>query len=749
MPALRALVLPLALALALATCTRARIQEAPTEVAGAVDNLMSIQGRYCTEPPEETVFPVKLLFILDQSTSLQCTDPQNQRFKALTTVVEALLPQPNVSFGFVGFASWTKQQTFTRDADEIAPFLDPASGEGPATDYQGALASARKLLEEDMIAAGPAETVRSRYVVVMVSDGQPEPRCNAGCEDSISNCADGFDNDADGLADAADPDCADIEDASLHPDSLYPLCNWTADIDPATYTDFTGNCPAYNQPEQILQRVNQLMDLAFVYAAGDITVNSVLIFSPAEVVEEQCPGAAENFGYSHDNAEVVLQAIASAGGGTFRDVNVATEGDDFLTFDYESLFNEQWLTELVVTNANARWVDGVSLDTDMDGLPDALEALIGSLPTADDSDYPEGDGYSDLFEHRLAAAGFDPTDPTLPAIGCLDATDLDGDGLLGCEEGVLGTDDRGPDTDGDGLIDWLEVAVGTDPLIDDALWDLDFDGVVNRDEIRGGTDPLVADSDTYLVDRILYTVDDLGSMDVPDPETFQLESRHCYDFTVDGVQLVTPLTPADRGRNRLMVHTLEKPFQLGDVPARGHVACVEVFYEEGESKEPASGLVDLTQQFWVDQAEALRKQLLAVRQCVEPPPEADPDADPEAGDPEAEDPEAEPEPPPTLAEQLAGFKRGQIVEVIEACMPKKVEVDGLLLPRDDLVELLKRYLKTNLNPLFPEVAAHVFVALEVFDPDDHCARPYELARLERFLELDRRALCRERVSSPV
>ena len=48
---------------------------------------------------------------------------------------------------------------------------------------------------------------------------------------------------------------------------------------------------------------------------------------------------------------------------------------------------------------------------------------------------------------------------------------------------------------------------------------------------------------------------------------------------------------------------------------------------------------------------------------------------------------------------------------------------------------MKDYLKNNLKPQFPEVAAHVFVALEVFDPDEHCVRPYELQRLEHFLEL--------------
>ena len=145
-----------------------------------VDDKLTVMGQLCTEPADVTPFPVKILFLIDQSASLQCTDSRNRRFQALNRVVNELLPLPQVFFGFVGFASWSRTQPFTREQDAIRPFLDPGQGLGPATDYQGALATAVRMLERDLIDSGPAVRARTRYVVVFVSDGAPEPRCRAG-----------------------------------------------------------------------------------------------------------------------------------------------------------------------------------------------------------------------------------------------------------------------------------------------------------------------------------------------------------------------------------------------------------------------------------------------------------------------------------------------------------------------------------------------------------------------------------------
>ncbi|MCB9729696.1 MAG: VWA domain-containing protein [Deltaproteobacteria bacterium] len=665
--------------------------------------MLELRGSYCTEPAEEVVFPVKVLFLLDQSDSLQCTDSQHRRFGALGSLISDLRKSPSTSFGFIGFSSWSRQQGFTRKQSEIDPFLDPAGGLGPATDYQGALATAVRMLEEDMVAIGPATRARTRYVVILVSDGVPEPRCNAGCEDDKAACSDGVDNDGDGIIDGSDPDCVGVEDSSTHPDNNYGVCNTRKEVTDDVYVDYQGLCPAYNQPEQIMARVSSLLELEDIYSAGDVALHTVLLFSPQGVVEGACPGASTLFGYNHDAAKGLLQAMAQAGGGAFRDVNIETEDDQFLRFDFTSLRSEQWMSELVAYNANARRDGEVELDSDGDGLSDRVEEQLGTRIDAGDSDKPKGDGYSDLLEHALGGSGFDPLQASLPAVSCGDGKDFDGDGLDNCEEDALGTDRRAPDTDGDGLTDWLELVSGTDPVVSDGLRDLDFDGVANRDEIRGGTDPLVPDAEIWRSARIRYAITDRGNLAVPTEDGAGSEERHCYDFAVTSIPLVTPYLAAARGRNRVIVYTLEKPLSLAGSIARGHVACAEVSYQGPSDKVPESGVLDLGDAFWKQTREGLDARLQAVGECL--------GADPES------------------------FGRADVLELASACLPPKVQIGRILYGRDTLVELLQSVVREDLSLDLPDVGTRIFVPIESFVADRDCVRTAELTTLDGFLTL--------------
>ncbi len=87
-------------------------------------------------------------------------------------------------------------------------------------------------------------------------------------------------------------------------------------------------------------------------------------------------------------------------------------------------------------------------DSDEDGLPDSVEALLGTDPNDSDTD---GDGLDDLFEVNYDgnwtgdAGDYNPYHP----ISNLTGTDLDADAV---------------DTDGDGNSDSLELSLGLDPL---------------------------------------------------------------------------------------------------------------------------------------------------------------------------------------------------------------------------------------------------------------------------------------------
>ena len=468
-------------------CSHAGLQPVPPNLPPVEDHLIKIKGRFCGEPPEEEAFPVKILFVIDQSTSLQCTDSENRRVRVLSQLVNRLAPQPNVWLGFIGFANWSREQPFTQNPEDMAPYLDPSQGLGPATDYQGALATTLQLLESDMIESGAAVRARTKYMVTFISDGAPEPRCRLGCEDDTTRCADGIDNDGDGELDGSDMDCEGVGDNSIRPDTLYGVCNTDLDIPNGLYVDMEGRCPAYNQPEQIQKRIDDLRALEVIYGTGDLTVNTVLLSSPQEVIESVCGPAAASFGYNTDQARVLLSGMAEVGGGSFRDVNLTDTDDTFLDFDYASLRSTYYVREFYVSNpafiSDPEGVRGGLVDSDYDGLSDQEEYKAHTSPIFADSDQDisgqvVGDGYGDLFEVRYAQSGFDALDPEAPALTCSSRRDSDKDGLSDCEELFLNTDPFIADSDGDLILDGDEFKAGMNPLKPDGEQDIDLDGEI-------------------------------------------------------------------------------------------------------------------------------------------------------------------------------------------------------------------------------------------------------------------------------
>ena len=535
--------------------------------------------------------------------------------------------------------------------------------------------------------------------MVFVSDGVPEPRCNAGCEDDMDNCSDGNDNDGDGRIDGGDPDCANIGNAAERPDSLYGICNFTGDLDlpDDEYVEFEPICPAYNQPELILRRVADIMALRDVYSTGTITLNSVLLFSPQAVVESICPGAGMQFGYDRTQASSILRAMARAGEGTFRDVNLEAADDQFLQFDFRSLEAPQWLSNLLVANQFARpALGGFESDRDRDGLSDAREIELGTDPDSADSDLPSGDGYSDLLEVVLSSAGFDPLDPSAPQIACSESSDLDGDRLLDCEEAFLETDPRHPDTDGDGVFDWLEVAVGTDPKVDDGFADDDFDGIANAEETAGGTDPQFSDADRYRNDRIQYQIDDRGDQDVIRWETGATEERHCYAFETRNIQLVDTQIVRDRGLNRILVYAHEEPAMLPSARSVTHVACFEALYLGGRTKVPASGIIDASNEGWFATLTRLQTSIDSLATC------------------------------PWLD---AGFNRRDAIDTVHQCLADPVVLDGFVFDNTETEDLIRSYVASDTAVNIPQPASELFVPIEAFDVDQHCVRPWEVDRV--------------------
>ena len=397
-----------------------------------LDDKLTVSGAFCTDPPVATEFPVRVLFIVDVSQSMNITDPApmtctqmacfTRRGQAVLDVLASNPAGAGVAYGLMTFQSTSAILTkdakgadgYTFNGDEVKtklPLLNLGNGE---TNYEGVLSAAYQMLQTDMIALGATERARARYIVVFLSDGLPAP------------VSDNFNTEA-----------------------------------------------------RIRARVATIKKLQTDQRLAEVTVHTAYLAGPDAPLGVQLP------------AKNLLDDMAREGGGTFRTFQ-ADEKTRFFYIDFTAFIRSFTLKRLILSDDNSRPVGGVSLaDSDGDGLLDVDELRYGTDPRNADTD---GDGFNDLLEVRLRNAGFDPLYPgDADCSLAADRADDDGDHLLNCEERFIGTDQRLIDSDADGMPDDVEFRLGSNPVVSDALGDPDSDGARNDLEIPAHTDPQLDD----------------------------------------------------------------------------------------------------------------------------------------------------------------------------------------------------------------------------------------------------------------
>lgn len=562
----------LGLCLLTTACSDAGLQPAERPGSALLDNLLRLSGNICVDDPEKTSYPVKILFVIDASGSMQFTDPNKQVQVAVKQVIDRLKANPSVQFGIISFNGIVRVNSAeptpqgNNNYDHVTPTnlgrnagffpgtslpqaaLDGITIRDIVTDYQGALGAAYRLLELDMLAASPADRTRSKYVVLFLSDGWPNPQCNSDCMNAN-----------------AQPVCVDRSTLPKEATDAFPELK---------------ACKDYNLPYQIYSKVDQIMRLRSSYSVGDLRFHTIWLRDPNDKVT---PGLGFN---AADAKELLSKMALEHGNGTFSDFY---SGDQvtFAKVDYSSILRPYGLAQLLVHNRNARpGVTDYQIDSDGDGLSDDEESRLGTDPKLADTD---GDGYSDGFEQQRVDRAFDPRDPQKPWFTCTDRVDLDGDGLSNCEEAVLGTDARLTDTDGDRVPDGLEQRYRTDPLLADDAVDSDSDGVVNLQEFQAQSDPLAADARLFRDARTSYAISDRGEA---------LGQNRCYDFEVSKIPLMATLGqkgPASRGVNRVMMYFDQSPRDSGsNDPGKWRVACVDAVWVPPAFKLPVTGQLTLT-----------------------------------------------------------------------------------------------------------------------------------------------------------
>jgi hypothetical protein len=580
---------------AAASCSEAGIQPIDDHQDTVVDDLLQIEGTVCTSDPTEAVFPVKIMLIVDCSGSMQMTDPssavQPGRQAAAKKLIDRFKNNPAVSFSVVQFngkivvngSSSSSTSGFTNDVAVLNAALSSLAQADITTDYQGALSTAYEILQRDMFEASPTERVRTKYVVIFVSDGGPNPKCKEGCTN----------------------DPPSVPGISMDSWCDLPRDKWCDSFNPTDcqnnmltwYPAMVEPCKAYNQDSQILQKVAEIMDLGRQYSVGEIRFHTGFLYLPGldpalqklfvgidpavDVVD--CETKLGTFP-KIITPECLLRKMADVGNGIFRNFSSGQQ-IDFLSINYATVARPFGMTSLIASNINSiPYINKLLVDTDGDGLDDETEFAAKLNPLSPDTD---GDGYNDKLEYDRRKAGFDPLDPNVPVKKCIEREDLDGDGLNGCEEKILGTDPKIADTDRDRITDGIEFIFGTNPLADDTKQDIDFDGKLSGEEIRIHSSPNTADPEIHAGYRYIYDVRDQG--DRPD-------RRKCYDFSIRHVRLVTTSEKGfagSLGYNDIILTFGEGPSDDPRDYGAFKAACVRAQYVTPNYKYPADGRVTL------------------------------------------------------------------------------------------------------------------------------------------------------------
>ena len=564
----------LAAAMALASsCTNATLAPVPPPAEGRADNKLSVDGRFCTTDPDDLAFPVKLLFVIDESSSMDATDPDGTRVDALVDVINTVFDIDGVEIGILGFGLGVTPHTDKCDDYETrtncrAGFAPPeqailgaleAGESAGTTDFVGTLNSVVAFLADDMQNSDPLALQNARYAIIFLSDGLPDAD---GSFDPISTC----------------DDAVDWERAG----------------------ESIDNAGVVSQVGQLLEQIDEL---ARQYDIRELTFNTAFAAAPQTQTAIKACGST------------FMRAMARQGGGVFRDFS-SGEDINFLFIDFTSFKRIFAMKSFLAVNLNAApfslalgiddrrirsddpTLQAGIIDSDADGLPDELELLLGTDPEQEDTD---GDGFSDLLEHRLSLSGSDPLDPTdADCAASVDKGDFDGDGLRDCEERFFGTNTRAYDTDNDGFGDGVEVMFGLNPGIDDTLLDVDFDGVRNSNELRAHS--RIDDDDVVELSEHAYRYRIV--------EDGIEGSSLCYAFTVDNIALASTIGARDpdngvssaglgggamlEAENRILFEVTESPFDAPGEPGVARLACARArFSAAKEIKDPANGTITL------------------------------------------------------------------------------------------------------------------------------------------------------------
>lgn len=396
----------------------------------------TISGRFYTENPNELNFPIKIIFAIDTSGSMDLADPENRRLDAVLDLIDEYIAHGNTEFQIFlwnNSVEYSYRQNglyaFTNVRSDIEGvinnFLNDANPNGGGTEFYGVLGAIEDQIQAECPdESNPQQTDQlSVCAVIFLTDGIPE--------------------------------------------------------------DNQGSQTDEEYRQAFADRITQIRTDALSSGIGAFYFHTVFLDG---IYTDNSP--------EYQEAVDLLTDMSDAGGGSFFEFENASSINfdifDFtLTTEYE-IRNFFVYNYMALAGIDENGDQNILIDSDGDGLPDFVEANIGTNAGMFDTDI---DGLGDYFEYELALVGnnFDPlindTETTQQCeLGTqLTYPDEDGDNLTDCEEYFYLSRADEVDSDGDYLPDDIEMRAGSQVNTVTDNEDTDFDGITDFTEIREHT----------------------------------------------------------------------------------------------------------------------------------------------------------------------------------------------------------------------------------------------------------------------